>query len=213
MSSMINADKALIFRIVHRENVPWILEHGMYCRTSSIQDVTYRAIGDPELIEKRQRRAIPIPPGGTLSDYIPFYFTPRTPMLYKIKTGHSGTVKVSNEDVVIFVSSLHRLAEMRRLFVFTDRHAYLFNAEFYNTVADLDQIDWRILQSGNFTRDPDDPEPFERYQAEALVYKHLPLQALIGIVCYTDGVRAEVSQSVGSRELGVKVAKKPEWYF
>src|SRR5664280_2313499 len=111
MSSMINAGKALIFRIVHRRNVPWILRHGMYCRNSEVQDTNYRTIGNPDLIEKRQRREVLIAPGGTLSDYVPFYFTPYTPMMLNIKTGHGGITKVPNEDVVILVSSLRNLAE------------------------------------------------------------------------------------------------------
>jgi len=82
MHTKLNSEKALIFRIVHRLNVPWILEHGMCCRNSGLQDPNYRTIGNPELIDKRQRRHVPIPPSGTLSDYVPFYFTPFTPMLY-----------------------------------------------------------------------------------------------------------------------------------
>jgi len=210
---MITADKAIIFRIVHRKNIAWILAHGMYCRNSSIQDVNYRTIGNPELIEKRRRRDVPIHPGGTLSDYIPFYFTPFTPMMLNIKTGYGGITKVPNEDVVICVSSLHRLHEMRRLFVFTDRHAYLVNAEFYNDLRDLHHIDWHILQNRDFKRDPDDPEKIERYQAEALVHDHLPVDALIGVVCYTDDVTSEFSGLIRGKGLDLQVVKKTGWYF
>jgi hypothetical protein len=38
MSAKLNADKALIFRITHRDNVPWILGHGMCCRNAPVQD-------------------------------------------------------------------------------------------------------------------------------------------------------------------------------
>jgi hypothetical protein len=213
MSSKLNAEKALIFRIVHRDNVPWILGHGIYCRNSAIQDANYRTIGNLELIDRRQHRVVPISPGGTLSDYIPFYFTPYTPMMLNIKTGYGGITKVPNEDVVIFVSSLRNLAKMGRTFVFTDRHAYLVNAEFYNDLDNLDQIDWQILQNRDFKRDPDDPEKLERYQAEALVHNHIPVEAFIGMVCYTDEIKESISQIVNNNGLNLQVIKQTGWYF
>ena len=65
MSLNLNPEKALIFRIVHVANVPWILEHGgLHCRNFPEQDPNYVNNGSAELIEKRSRRVIPIPPGG-----------------------------------------------------------------------------------------------------------------------------------------------------
>jgi hypothetical protein len=92
-----------------------------------------------------QRRVVPIAPGGTLSDYVPFYFTPYTPMMYNIKTG-MGVTKVPNDEIVIFVSRLPWLRELGIRFVFSDRHAYLQAANFYSTPEDLDKIPWKLLQ-------------------------------------------------------------------
>jgi len=129
MSNNLNAEKALIFRIVHRDNVPWILENGIHCVNSAVQAPSYHTIGNPDIIEKRQHREVPVPPGGNLSDYVPFYFTPYSPMMLNIKTGYAGVAKVPNEEIVIFVSSLRKLAELGHAFVFTDRHAYLWSAD------------------------------------------------------------------------------------
>lgn len=87
MSKDLNPDKALIFRITHLNNVPWVLDNGLHCRSSDILDPNFVIIGNLELIEKRQCRVVDVGPGGTLSDYIPFYFTPFSPMMYNIKTG------------------------------------------------------------------------------------------------------------------------------
>jgi len=188
MSNNLNAEKALIFRIVHRDNVPWILENGIHCANSAVQAPSYHTIGNPDIIEKRQHREVPVPPGGNLSDYVPFYFTPYSPMMLNIKTGYAGVAKVPNEEIVIFVSSLRKLAELGHAFVFTDRHAYLWSADFYSDLDDLQHIDWALLRNRDFKRDPDDPEKVERYQAEALVHQHLPVAAMIGAVCYTESV-------------------------
>ena len=84
---------------------------------------------------------VPIPPGRTLSDYIPFYFTPYTPMMLNIKTGYNGMKQTPMRDIAILVSSLRRVREMDIQFVFSDRHAYLRAAEFSGDLADLNRID------------------------------------------------------------------------
>jgi hypothetical protein len=89
-SQTLTPEKALIFRITHRANVPWILENGLHCQSAAASDPNFISIGNPELIDRRRSRMVTIPPGGTLNDYVPFYFTPYSPMLYNISTGYAG---------------------------------------------------------------------------------------------------------------------------
>ena len=117
----LNPEKALIWRIVHRDNLPWILDNGLQPTQAS----AYVAIGNTDLISRRTHREVPIEPGGTLADYVPFYFTPFSPMMYNIYTGRGEVPKRSNEEICILVSSLLRVNVMGLRFVFTDRHAYL----------------------------------------------------------------------------------------
>jgi hypothetical protein len=182
MSANLNPEKALIFRIVHVTNMPWILEHGgLRCRNSDKPDPNYLNIGNTELIDKRSHRRVPIPPYGTLSDYVAFYFTPFSIMLYNIKTGYGSIKRRENREIAIFVSSIHQVRNLRLPLVFTNQHAYSVDTEFFSDPKDLDRIDWPLLQSRNFKTDDADPGKRLRYQAEALVYQNVPLAALIGI--------------------------------
>lgn len=63
MQSLINAERALIFRVTHIKNVPWILGHGLHCNNSNDKDESFIGIGNPELIEKRRSRVVPVQPG------------------------------------------------------------------------------------------------------------------------------------------------------
>ncbi|MFK5892613.1 MAG: DUF4433 domain-containing protein, partial [Pseudomonadota bacterium] len=177
----LNPEKALIWRITHKDNIPWILDNGLHCASSNILDPDYVAIGSRELIERRKTREISISPKGTLSDYIPFYFTPFSPMMYNIYTGRGDVCQQDNENIVILASSLYKLQEIEKPFIFTDRHAYTPFAMFYNSLTQLNKIDWNLLQIRNFKRNSDDPEQIERYQAEALVHQYLPIKGLLGI--------------------------------
>ncbi|MBI4470499.1 MAG: DUF4433 domain-containing protein [Acidobacteria bacterium] len=94
-------EKAFIFRITHIDNVPWLPENGVHCRSSANFDPNYKVIGNPDLIAKRLHRVVPIPPGGTLGDYVPFYFTPSSPMLYNIKTGYQGITQMPISEVAL----------------------------------------------------------------------------------------------------------------
>jgi hypothetical protein len=178
-----------------------------------VQAPQYRTIGNPDLIDKRQHRIVPIAPGGTLSDYVPFYFTPFSPMMLHIKTGYGGVTKVRNGDIVIFVSSLPRMVDLGVPFVFSDRHAYLQTANFYGALVDLSNITWELLQKRDFKRDPDDPEKIERYQAEALIHQQVLLEAFLGVACYTESVENSLNQMLAKRGLSFKVARRRGWYF
>ena len=59
-------------------------------RNSDVVDPNFVQIGNASLINGRHHRIMKGPYGGTLSDYVPFYFTPLSPMFYNIKTGWQG---------------------------------------------------------------------------------------------------------------------------
>lgn len=208
-------ERARIFRITHIDNVAWILAHGLHCSNSPIVDPNFIQIGNPDLITKRRSRPVPIAPGDSLGDYIPFYFTPCSPMLLNIITGHNGIKRRPKKEIVILVSSLPRLAQRGVTFVFSDRHAYLQTANFSSNVADLPAlIPWNRLQARNFQRrTADDVESFERYQAEALPHKHVPVEALVGIACHGAVEEAALRDLVQNADTQLAVAAKPEWFF
>lgn len=208
----LNPDKALIWRIVHRDNLPWILDHGLHCGNSAVRAPNWVSIGSPELIDKRATHPVPLPPGGYLNDYVPFYFTPFSVMMKNIHSGR-GVRQRANEEIVILVSSLRRIRQLELPFLFTDSHAYYQWANFYADLADLGKIDWPLLQQRNFKRNPDDPAQFERYQAEALIHQHLPINALLGIVCYTEQLKSLIEQQVQARGLTLQIHAKRGWYF
>lgn len=208
----LNPEKALIWRIVHRDNLTWILDNGLHCANSGVLAPNYVNIGNPDLIDKRRHRAVPIPPEGTLADYVPFYFTPFSVMMKNIHSGW-GVQQRRNEEIVILVSSLLHVKSLGLPFVFTNAHAYLDWTNYYSDLAQLSEIDWGILQRRDFKRDPDDPKKMERYQAEALIFQHLPIQGILGIVCYTEKLKQDIEQQIQSKSLKVSVHARTGWYF
>ncbi len=202
----------MVFRITHISNVPWILEHGLQCASSALLDPGFVSIGSDDLIPKRRRHLVPIPPGGSFSDYIPFYFTPRTPMLYNITTGRGeGVVKRSPSELAVLVSSLHVLREHGVACVFTDRHAFLATARFSADPRDVAWLRWDDIRASDFARNPEDPGKFEQYQAEAMAHRYVPTAALLGIACNDEEGTSTIKLEVAGRGLSLPVAHRPGW--
>jgi len=177
-----------------------------------VLDPNFRNIGNLDLIDKRAHRVVRVGPDGTLGDYVPFYFTPFSIMMFNIHTGYNVR-QVPNEEIVILVSSLHRVAELGIPFVFTDQHAYPLMASYFTDVNDLDKVDWDLLNRKDFKHDPDDPGKKERYQAEALVWKHLPVEALLGICSYTSAVDGGIQAELAKCNVKMQTTVQRNWYF
>lgn len=213
-SQTLTPQKALIFRITHRNNVPWVLANGLHCQSSGKYDPDFVGIGNPELISLRPNREVDIPPGGTLADYVPFYFTPYSPMLLNISTGWAGIRQRKNEEIVVLVSSLAALRNHGVRYLYTDRHAYLQTASFFDDAAQLGTVvDFDRLQRRDFRRDPEQPDKVERYQAEALAHRFVPVEALLGIGCYTAPIKTELESICSACRVDVKIVHRSEWYF
>jgi hypothetical protein len=211
-ATRLNPEKALIFRITHIRNLPWIFRNGLCCSNHPNHDPQFHRIGHQQLIEARAERPVPVEPGGVLADYVPFYFTPFSPMLLNIVTGRNVLARPKS-DLVVMVSSLHRAHQLECRFVIADRHAYLRNARFTNELGRLaDWVPWDLLRARDFSRDPENPDKTERYQAEALMHRYLPVDALLGLVVYNQESKRWV-ETRGAAERELQVHVRPEWFF
>ncbi len=92
----------------------------------------------------------------------------------------------------------------------SDRHASLQTAQFYTSLENLTVIDWGILQRRDFQRDSDDPEKTDCYQAEALVYRHLLAEHLIGVVCLRENEQRILEQQRDEVGLNIKVVARTD---
>ena len=116
--------------------------------------------------------------------------------------------------IVVLVSSLHELKRTGVAYVFSDRHAKLETATFFDDDSKLaDAVDFNLLQRRDFKRDPERPDKVERYQAEALAYQHVPVAAILGVGCYTSTIKSQLDATCLDLGVKVKVVHRSEWYF
>ncbi|MEO7454329.1 MAG: DUF4433 domain-containing protein, partial [Fimbriimonadales bacterium] len=161
----------------------------------------------------RSAIAVPIEPHGVLNDYVPFYFCPRSPMLYCIDRGNVPTYQDGQGPVVHLVTDLDQLTKANVEFVFTDRHAKSGLATFYREPADLARLDWRTINSNSWGYSDDYPERRELKQAELLVYEHVPWGCIVGIGTYNIATADEVRSLLQRYGMKTRVAVKTGWYY
>jgi hypothetical protein len=53
----------------------------------------------------------------------------------------------------------------------------------------------------------------ERYQAESLIYRRVPVSTLLGVACYNPQAEGRVRGFFETTGVSLKTAVKPDWYF
>ena len=186
---MVSPHPTPIYHITHVENLAPILLHGCLLAHNAIRqsNVAHRSVAYPSIQDRRAMVSVPCGPGGTLHDYVPFYFAPRCPMLYTINRGNVRGIK-NQQPIIHLVSTAQTVQAGGQPFVFTDGHGVMVVTEFFDNLADLNRVDWQIMRSPYWGDTRDDPDRKRRRQAEFLVYEGLRWNLISEIGVYNRGI-------------------------
>ena len=197
-----------IFHITHVKNLPNILRDGGLCSDSERirRGLTTTNIGHKHIKDRRLKRPVPVAAGGTLGDYVPFYFCSRSVMLYPIYRGHPDYAG-GQEDVVHLVSSVRTAQSLHQPWAFTERHAELGHALYFEDVAKLREIDWSVMPLVWWN----ESDVMEKRQAEFLVHKRFPWSGIERIGVMSSAVAAKVETMLGGKPPPVEI--HADWYY
>lgn len=202
--------KKLLFHMTHVDNLASILNTGQLKSYSQLfrDSTSYRDIAAQDVQSRRAETRVPLQPGGFLHDYVPFYFAGRSPMLYVVK--NSGTPQ---KDLIYLMTNTDKIASSKLPFVYTDGHAIMFLSSFYNSLDDLDCIDWDVMDSEYWNDTVDFPDRKRKRQAEFLIHQALPLQYITGIATYNTGTKLKVEELVQDYGHSLNVHEVPKFYY
>jgi hypothetical protein len=204
-----------IFHITSVNNLPSILRIGGLLCDSEVhrQNLSVMGISHQNIKDRRTLKLVPLPPGGTVADYVPFYFAPRSPMLYTINRGNVVGYEEGQIPIIHLVSTAESVHQNGLGFVFTDGHAIVDISQFYSDLEDLQQIDWNIMQSKYWCDVIGDGDRKRRRQAEFLVHHFLPFYLVhsIGVINHT--IARQVNVLLESYEHKPNVIIIPTWYY
>lgn len=197
------------------EHVAGMIERGLLSdNEAQAEDVLQIEVGNTGIKERRRRRLVTIPPGGTVADYVPFYYAPRSPMMYSIHCGNVPAYTEGCDRIVYLVTSLERLAANGLHVLMTDRNAVLQFAEFKDFAKGVpdDFIDWALMKERYWNNTSQFPDRMERRMAECLARPRVPWEAIEQVVTKSSAVHDELMGNVAGN-CDTPVIVRPQWYF
>lgn len=163
-----------IVHITHLRNLEGILAFGglSCCASLKARKIEYIDSANTTVQDRRASFPVPVPPGGLVHDYVPFYFHPRSPMLFVISRD-AVRYPDGQAPIIQLVSTVQSVVSQRP-FVFTDGHAIMALTRYFTDTEYLDQIDWPLMKLKFWNDTVQDGDRKRRRQAEFLVHEFLP---------------------------------------
>lgn len=206
-----------LYRIIHIDNLPQLLARGtLHAPNFTPEDgLVYRPIHNVAVQTNRHQKIIPCGPGGTLHDYLPFYFGPLSVMLLNLKTGRVDGYTEGQEPLIYLVTSVQHVHQNNDRFVFSDGHGLANYTSWYDDLADLDKVDWDIVNARYWSDTWADGDRKRRKQAEFLIWKNLSWSMIVRIGVLNVAMEQRVRHILSTfPQCNVpRVAVRPDLYY
>ncbi|MEG4574401.1 DUF4433 domain-containing protein [Microcoleus sp. N3A4] len=204
-----------IYHITPIDNLESIIaQSGLLAYNVMLETKTnYTNIAYENIQDRRARIRVPCGAGGVLHDYIPFYFAPRSPMLYTINRGNVKSYSQGQSTVIHLVSSVENIDAAGLSFVFTDGHAVMAFTEFFDDLNDLGAIDWDVMESRYWNDTNEDNDRKRRRQAEFLVRNFFPWQLITEIGVINSTIKSQAENFLQNFTHKPSVIVRKNWYY
>lgn len=201
-----------VYHITHLDNLlsMTVDERGImsvtYLRSFKIgnQDISNRGIQ-----ARRVGRPVPGSAQGTLPDYVPFSFAPRSAMLYAAHMGNGMAYRGGQRPIVHLVTTVQHVNKVGFLkFALTNRHA--ISSHFWDEIEHLSEVDWGVMAPPLWALTA---EQKERRLAEFLVHDLLPWRLIEEVGVIDEQTRSRVEKLLANARYQPPVRVHRDWYF
>lgn len=196
------------YRMTHIDNIENILNVGLVLPTSEKANPQYVPIGDVTAIDTRRHSILPN--GRSIGDYIPFYFGPRTPMLYVIQHGYNNVTQRKAEEIVYCVISIDDIVRNNVPCIFTDGHALTKITTIYpgHLLKDVNKyVKYCDVYAKQWI---DEPDAKRLKEAELLIESDMSPTYIRYFLVYNESARQKLL-SLNIDEMKIRIA--PHFYF
>jgi len=207
-----------IYHITHVDNLPRIIADGCL-----VSDATIAVRGGPAVIigmsEIKRRRieelAVKCHPDTKVGDYVPFFFCPRSIMLYVLFRDNNPelTYHGGQGPIVHLEADLNEVIgwadENGRRWAFSLSNAGAFYAQFHCRREELGLLDWKAIAATDFSR----RDVSHAKQAEFLLHDSFPGELVRRVGVASEAVRVRVAEAVRGASHRPLVEVRPDWYY
>jgi hypothetical protein len=206
-----------VFRIIHEDNLSTLLRRGgLHAANHTPNDgLPYRTIHNVDIQNVRHARLIPCGPGGTIHDYVPFYFGFLSPMLFQLKTGRVPGYNEGQGSLIYLQTTIQAVVAAGRRFVFSDGHGIAAFTNWFDDLARLDKVDWDMVYQRYWRDEVNDMDRQRRKQAEFLIHEFCPWDIMLDITVFNASAKARVETVLNGfpAEQRKLVNINTEWYY
>jgi ssDNA thymidine ADP-ribosyltransferase, DarT len=205
-----------VYHITHLRNLAQIASGGWLYSDAKRLDLKLKCdvVGLSGIKQRRLKEiAVSCHPGTTVGQYVPFYFCPRSIMLYILHRGNHPELNYTGgqRPILHLQADLHstiRWADKNGIrWAFSDRNAGTRLADFFNDPRDLGKVNWDAVQATDFR----DMVVKEGKQAEFLLFEAFPWTLVEKVGVVDSATQNKVKRVLAEHAPPVEI--EPEWYY
>lgn len=204
-----------VVHILHVDKLASVIQAGgLYCDA----EVRRRNLGGTEIglrhiKERRAKHALRSYPELHVGDCVPFYFWPRSVMLYKFYKHDDPELSYAGgqEPIVHLVADFNLTADWADKqgvrWVFTDSNAGSALFEEYTDRGDLQKLDWQAISAEDWR------DCREAKQAEFLLEHFFPFELVQHIGVFSEDYQRQVCAILKGTKFRPRVQANRKWYY
>lgn len=205
---IVHPEQALIYHITDVENLPSILTEGGLRSDAVMAEKNPTIIGYGHIKARRLTQIRVNCCGGRfVGEFVPFYFCPRSPMLYTTNKGATGRPSGCQRTILHLVSRVSVGIAMDRAWAVSDGNAGAIHTWFGATLDAIKTLDWEAIRATDWRGKT------HQKSAEFLVADFFPWTGIHAIGCHNSEVARQVQDLVGSQPHRPAVTVEPAWYY
>lgn len=210
-------ERPLLYHITHVDNLASIVSQGGLLSDAALLErgAVVASIGMRGIKQRRLQLPVRCHPGINVGDCVPFYFCPRSIMIYLIhRANHAELGYRAGQEPIVhlecdLVAVVQRAEREQRKWSFTLSNAGASYAEFQSSLDRLGDINWDAVAATDFR-----PPPIkEGKQAEFLVHEFVPWDLVVRIGVHSAAMAAKVAGEISAAPHQPRIDVVPEWYY
>ena len=212
-------ERPKIYHIVHWDRLPFIRSRGLWCdAVMAGQSNAGTTIGLSNIKRRRRRKVLNSRDNLRVGDCVPFYFCPRSVMLFVLHKDNNPDLAYhgGQEPIVHLEADLYRAInwsnKLSRRWAFTTSNAGAFDFEDYADVSHLDKIDWDAVEAEWWENTAELPNRRSE-SAEFLLEGHFPWTLIERIGVYSHPTRKRVLSALSEANYCPPVEVNRGWYY
>lgn len=206
-----------IYHILHVDRLASVLAAGGLWSDAEMQrrGGAGTTIGMGSIKQRRLTLPVKCHPNDCVGDYVPFYFCPRSIMLYLIyRANHVElTYRGGQGPIVHLQADLYATVNwanaQRKRWAFSLSNAGAYYTEFRSEIGQLKQINWPAVAANDFRS----PDISEGKQAEFLFHSFFPWQLVEHIGVHSQVIEQQVLQILQTTAHRPPVTRQTAWYY